>query len=253
MRLIRKLLRPLALTFAAVMLWASPANAAIINGTYSYWTLPTFSHYNVDGRIFVGNILDPATQPYWFASTQFGVTNPGHGGYIGLQQLVDQKKAIFSWWAATGASCSNVPGATCGAFGNEGSGYQTLIPYNWQVGRTYTTRVWSVGNDGVTQTWGGWIIDETTGVNTNVGYIRVPSSFGMITSAVNWLEWFGGHRPTCANIPQWVVYFHKLAGHGVNGYEYASYPPQNEIRTDGSCPATINNWGDPWVQHINPT
>lgn len=252
--------RALVLGLALVLLWGNPALAVVPNGVYSWWDMPSGPHYNLDSTIFVGNHVDQSKNPAWFMAHQFAPANGSPGGYIGLQ--VDNntgwtnvpnngKRVLFSWWGAVGASCSNVPGAVCRPFVEDGTGYQTAIPYDWQAGREYRARLWVLNSnpDGTTW-WGGWIKDMTTGVEQAVGYMKVPSTFGWLDSGVNWIEWYGGHRNACSDIPVIIAYFHKLGGN--NWTTWAKYPPDNVLRTDQRCPSDVLNWGDPWVRHLSP-
>lgn len=238
------------LVIAAVSLTAEPAFAVKTGGTYSWWDMPSGPHYNLDSHIFVGNNIEPG-QPYlgWFFSHQFWPANGSPGGYIGIQ-VDSRKKAIFSWWGAVGSRCSTVVGAECGPFSGEGSGQRTLIPYNWKTGVDYRARVWieSTLADGRAW-WIGAIADMSTNVETVIGRILVPATYGWLDSGVNWTEDYGPDKPSCANYVQAVVFFRRLLGNANTTEAY--WPPANDVHT-APCPSTIVNWGDPWVQHIAP-
>lgn len=256
----KRLVRALALATAVLLLLSSPAVAVVPTGTYSWWDMPGGPHYNLDSHIFVSNEVDRSKNPAWFMAHQFAPANGSPGGYVGIQ--IDNntgwtsvpntgKRAIFSWWGASGATCSSVPGAICRPFSGEGEGYQTMIPYEWETGRDYRVRVWVLGtNPDGTETWGAWIQDGSTGVDTPIGYIRVPQTFGWLDSGVNWNEWYAGHRPTCADIPYLGAFYHKLRGN--NSTTNASYPPNNIYGSSQACPSDITNWGDPWVLQRGP-
>ncbi len=236
------------------MFTASPASAVVPNGTYSTWDMPSLEHYNLDSRIFFGNHVDMSKNPAWFASSQYWPSNGSPGGYIGLQVDSNGRRAIWSWWGASGCSSSSVTGATCQYFYENGGGHQLVIPYNWTAGRTYKLRMWFLQNNANgTSTWGGWVSDESTGAEHHIGNMHVPQSFGWLDSSINWIEWYGGHRDTCADIPGIATYFHKLTGYVAQGtYEAAYYPPANHISSGQACNSRITNYGDPWVLHESP-
>lgn len=253
----RKLTTMCVAVIALVGLCASPAHAAQIAGPYSWWGgMPNGASgfYNLDSSFRFTQDPDRSKNPAWFASYQFGPTD-GPGGYIGLQ--VDNnyewtdiptngKRAVFSWWGDATATCSSLPGAKCNGDADGNSGVSTMIPYDWKPGREYKMRVWAVGDTATHRSWAGWVVDMSTGTETQISVIHVPKSYGWLGDAgVNWLEWYGGTRPSCADFPLFSVAFKRPTANG--GAIRANYPPSNQISNLGDCPARISNRSDPWI------
>lgn len=173
------------------------ASAAVLpNGTYSNWTWPSTStgYYNFDQRI---TVIDYGSGARYFWAHQFGFLS-GSGGYLGLQigsYPNNSKIALFSIWGANAAS-----GPRCSTFQEQGAGYTCrLDPYNWAIGRAYRLRIWTVSTDSMGEWWGAWVQDTATGADSYIGSIRVPLSWGWLTSgSVAWTEDFGPRPSTCA-------------------------------------------------------
>jgi hypothetical protein len=198
--------RPLArlaavvvVALAAVVTTASPAHAAVApNGTYSNWYWPGTGYYNFDQRL---KILGHSAGTHYFWAHQIGFA-AGDGGYLGLQvgsYPNNTKIALFSLWGATAAE-----GANCGPFVEGGAGYTCRIdPYNWVTERSYRLRIWAVGEDALGDWWGAWVQDTVTGVDSYVGKLRVPTSWGWLRGewSVSWTEYFGARPRTCNKLP----------------------------------------------------
>jgi hypothetical protein len=106
---------------------------------------------------------------------------------------------LFSLWGANGAE-----GANCGTFIEGGAGYTCrLDPYSWVTGRAYRLRIWAVGEDALGDWWGAWVRDTVTGVDSCVGKLRVPISWGWLRGdwSVSWTEYFGAWPKNCAKLP----------------------------------------------------
>jgi hypothetical protein len=231
-------------------------------GTYTdftYWAnYPSSGYFNFDKLMYVANDPKPrigqVTQAYFY-SHQFGSVG-GDGGYIGIQTDGNGKRAIFSWWAAIGASCSPQPGAICRPFSGEGTGYQTMIPYSWQVGHYYRTRVWIVSQNNTAETWVGAVQDRgtnnTAGTEVVIGYITVPRSFGYLSYvSVNWVEWYAPRAANCDQLPYSSVTFYPTQANA--GAVTANFPGINHLG-GGNCPSTITNVATPAgpaVRHEN--
>ncbi len=249
----KKLIMGLALSLTLLSSSTPTAAAVSIQGTYSQWELPPSGagYYNLDMPVFTSN--DPqaspgqATPAYYYA-TQFWFANPGlNGGYIGLQSDGDGKRAIFSIWDASDAACGPVVGAICRPFSGEGEGYQTMIPYDWQAGHAYRTRVWAVGVDEGGAWWLGAILDDMTGADTIIGTIRVPHGRGWLGGTLlNFVEWYGPQPATCQDLPISVVFFGPPRGD--NGAVVAGAP--RYAYGTGACPSSITPYGE-WARHRN--
>jgi hypothetical protein len=188
-----------ALAFGVVGLTPTPATAVAPNGTYSNWSWPASStgYYNFDERLI---ILGHSPGTHYFWAHQVGFVG-GDGGYLGLQigsYPNNTKIALFSVWGANGAE-----GANCGQFVEGGAGFTCRIdPYNWVTGRAYRLRIWAFGEDSLGEWWGAWVQDTVTGVDSYVGKIRVPTSWGWLGSwSVSWTEYFGTQPKTCNRLP----------------------------------------------------
>lgn len=223
---------------------AESARAAGIEGTYTDWifaNMPAEGFFNIDGYITPKNDPTPDSgqvQPAYFYSMQFGIVT-GDGGYIGIQKDADGKRAIFSIWGATAATCSTEPGALCRPFTGEGDGYQTIIPYQWVAGHTYRTRVWALSTDADGDWWIGEIMDQNTGVASVVGTIRVPLGYQWLSYyTINWVEWYAPRPPSCDSVPESVVFFGAPLANG--GAQNAG-PPSSHFGDPTDCPSTMQD------------
>lgn len=107
--------------------------------------------------------------------------------------------AIFSIWDAVSAA-----GPTSGRFGGEGEGWSCRVPYQWEAGRGYRLRVWTVERGW----WAASVRDELTAVQTEIGFIQVPGDWRLLdTWSVMWTEYYGGPLPSCAALPHSKVIF----------------------------------------------
>lgn len=256
-------MKRLAKTFAAaaalLMVWADPGFAITPSGTYSDWNANTNGAH---GKLqWLSVQVDPAPTagqlyPTYFFSHQVGFDN-GVGGYIGIQEDSNGKRAIFSIWDAVSSECSTVAGATCQAFLNECShappcGQQTLIPYNWTAPKNYATYIVRMSPD----RWAGYIHDQTANTWTLVGIITVPSGWGDLGWwSVSWIEWYGAHPTTCPGFPDANVYFYPPISYHPAYYSGNSSAQSNGTGTGdhhsrGGCPSSVTNDLPPWKHHI---
>jgi hypothetical protein len=231
-RSLTRLVSTCVFAVAAVVATATPAYAVAANGTYSnwYWPGPGTGYYNYDELVtIIGH--SPGTHYFW--AHQIGYVN-GDGGYLGLQvgsYPNNTKIALFSLWGANGAR-----GANCGTFNEGGAGYTCrLDPYNWVTGRAYRLRIWAVGQDGKGEWWGAWVQDTVTGVDSYVGKIRVPTSWGWLRGdwSVSWTEYFGTPASTCDTLP-WAKAEFRYPTANDGSVQIASHTPS--IASGGDCP-----------------
>lgn len=196
----RRLVIVVAVAAGLLLTMPAAAHAVAPQGTYTdwYWPASAQGYYNFDHDLNVQYVTPDA--PY-FWSHQFGFIG-GDGGYLGLQSRgigfngYVGKLAIFSIWQANGASGS------CGTFAGEGEGYSCKIPYQWVSGRRYRLRLWAVSADALGTWWVAAVMDRSTGVETQIGLIRVPPSWGWLGSwSVMWTEYFGGPLSSCSAQP----------------------------------------------------
>jgi len=180
-------------------------------GTYTEWwwpPSPTIARTLPRGYGDFEHVLVPEIDPgpgstyYW--AHQFGLVG-GRGGYLGLQTDGHRfdgsvgKMAIFSIWDALSAE-----GVASGRFGGEGEGLSCRVPYLWEAGHGYRLRVWTVEPGW----WAASVTDEETGIETEIGFIRVPGDWRQLdTWSVMWTEYYGGPLASCADLPHSKVIF----------------------------------------------
>jgi len=160
-----------------------------------YWDYHT-GFFNFD--IFLTIDIEPKIKSDYFWAHQFKFIE-GNGGYLGLQtsgSIQGQKvgkMAIFSIWDAIEAEPGL--GATCEYFTGEGEGWSCRIPYEWIEGRTYCLRIWELCCAELPledEWWSAWIIDTSTGQETFIGKIKIPSSWQWLNaSSIVWVEYYG--------------------------------------------------------------
>jgi RHS repeat-associated protein len=222
-------------TVSGLVVVATPqaADAAVApSGTYSnwYWPTTTSGYYNMDQRL---TIRGHTAGSHYFWAHQFEYLH-GDGGYLGLQvgsSPNNSKIALFSIYGANGAK-----DGTCGQF-TEGTatGYTCRIdPYNWVAGRTYRLRIWTVTKDSLGEWWGAWVQDTTTGVDSYVGAIRVPLTWGWLgTWSVSWTAYFGSPPATCDDLAWAQAQFDAPTA---NAGGVATTVHRHQISTTGDCP-----------------
>ncbi len=202
-------------------------------------------------------IEDVSATGTYFWSHKFGFLN-GDGGYIGLQNMgntvsgqYNTKVAVFSIFStaidATPGNCK----IEYGNFdGGAGTGTSCRIPYNWTLGHQYRLRtVIGKNSDAAGTWWDGYVTDLTTGVETQIDYIKVPKSWSGINSSIMWTEYFGAHADTCDTHPYARAHFFTPKGN----YGMGEYHDFYKSMTDPSNP--INPFDGAvhrvWVYGIN--
>ena len=196
----------------------------IAPGTYSDWALPAGEYYNVDINVTVE--VDPGADKPFFFTHQFGIAG-GNGGYIGLQDNPTGKMVIFSIWDSWGATAGSA-GSWCQTFGGEGVGHSCRIKYNWVAGRSYRLRVWNLGGG----KFGGWVRDNSTGVETMLGTISGPGAWRALNAnSVSWIEYYG-YLGSCIDLPWARARFSAPTG---NSGSRVATNPSNHVRADAYC------------------
>jgi hypothetical protein len=136
---------------AALLLFAAPAHAAnarkaaVDNGAPSIH----LRYKESDVSTFYSEVTVKRSAP----GTYFAVTG-WHNGYFGLQEKGDGKKVlIFSVWGSKNDNPASTsrhlavkliqkdPEVRTGEFGNEGSGMQSFLDYDWKPNITYAFMV----------------------------------------------------------------------------------------------------------------
>ena len=180
-------------------------------GTYTEWRWPPstsfartlLAGYNSFEHVLVPEV-DPGPDSMYFWAHQFRLIG-GEGGYLGLQTKGNRadgslgKMAIFSIWDAVEAAG---PGTT--RFSGEGEGWSCRIPYMWQPGRAYALKVSAIGGCW----WEAKVRDETTGVVSQIGGIRVPEHWRNLDSwSIMWTEYYGPPLDRCSDLAYSSVVF----------------------------------------------
>ena len=177
-------------------------------GTYTYvrWPTPRREFEGFDSFEWELTPELDTSQGYFWAH-QFALRDSGDppsGGYVGLQANGSYppgqptKVAIFSIWNALDARGSGI----AQPFGGEGTGYQTLIRWEWVAGRRYQLRVSTLGADRHDEHW--WVAtvrDATTDAEAEIGRILVPGTWNKLdTGSVVWTELFFPPIRRCADM-----------------------------------------------------
>jgi len=191
---------------------------------YAYWNWSPAGSFgqNLDQELSIGR---KASSTYWAMSWRLDNSNPG---YMGLQTNGNRfdntvgETAIFSEWGS-----DNYRGPSCGRFPYEsgGTGYSCRLPYTIKVGAWYRLRTWKVSQDGTGAWWGAWILDESTGTDTQIGQLHIPGAGTTISQHSNFSEYFGTSVASPNAVPASTAYWTQpVADLGSSGYRYsASY------------------------------
>ena len=172
--------------------------------------------------------IDPGPGSTYYWAHQFGLVG-GKGGYLGLQtdgQRFDGsvgKTAIFSIAEAVSAE-----GVAAGRLGSQDEGLSCRVPYQWEAGRGYRLRVWTVEPGW----WAASVRDEVTCADTEIGFIRVPGDWRQLdTWSVMWTEYYGGPLGSCSDLSHSRVVF------GTPTADKGAVEPQRTVNRlgDGTC------------------
>jgi len=150
---------------------------------------------------------------YFWSSSFIWSNKRDSGGYIGMQTKVSPiggaRGAIFSIWNTTIAEAST--GGVTQPFSGEGVGMQTAHSINWQWNRDYVLKIERITSrsDASNNWWSGTILDSVTGVSTEIGRIRTPTSWGNMLPNNTFLERYGSLN-TCGNFEASTGEFTKL-------------------------------------------
>ena len=169
---------------------------------------------------------DGSPDGYFFAH-YFQFTNySGNGGYLGLQTEgagIGGKAAIFSIWDATDSTGPEI----ARPFGGEGIGQQTLIHYNWVVGKTYRLRVFKSASP---DWWEAEVQDIVTDISTPIGKIKVPVGRGGLgASSAVFHERYSG-TDSCGDLKYSSVRFN-----GLNANDGQIWPIRHVNTTSPIC------------------
>lgn len=197
-------------------------------GTYVEIFWERDQNYNFDVDIEITDSPEQNAHVLFWAH-QFGFIN-GNGGYIGLQVVGSQKKAVFSIWDAI----SGDPGHM---IDEGGSVWSIVVDYDWELGQKYRLRIWELEEDqNGDEWWMGSVYDYATGTDFIIGKILVPASWGWLTSySITWTEYAGYSNYDSENVPYTrAVFSGHYARHAVENRgpdklraSYGSLPSSN--------------------------
>ena len=162
----------------------------------------------------------------------------GNRGYIGLQIVGSQKKAIFSIWDA-------ITGEPGNPFEEQGHGWQIIIDYDWKLNHKYRLRIWELNvEQNGDEWWLATVYDYSVGVDTVIGKILVPASWGWLdATSLTWVEYAGYDNCESKNIPYTkAVFFDPYARNPVE-----NSGPDKLYVTYGAKPANnsdVDYYGD---------
>jgi len=163
-------------------------------GTYVEIFWKRDENYNFDVDLEITDAPETSTHVLFWAH-QFGFVN-GNGGYIGLQVVGSQKKAVFSIWGAITGEPGNM-------IEEDGKVWSIVVDYNWKLGQKYRLRIWElkVESNG-DEWWLGAVYDYASGTDTTIGKILVPAAWGWLTSySITWIEYAGYNDHNPSDIP----------------------------------------------------
>lgn len=121
-------------------------------------------------------------------------------GYIGLQIVGSQRKAIFSIWDAK----KGCPSETCKPIEEYGRVWRCLINYEWENNKRYRLRVRALRKEANgDEWWVGSVSDYYTGHETPIGELLLDSSRGRLKNfySVTWIEYAGYKEVNSNEIP----------------------------------------------------
>lgn len=124
---------------------------------------------------------------YW--GHQYGFME-GKAGYIGLQIVGSQKKAIFSIWDTV----KGCPSDTCVRIWEDGWVNRCLINYEWELNKRYRLRVQAhKKEENDDEWWIGTVYDYSIEEETIIGKLLLDSSRGRLKNfySVTWIEYSG--------------------------------------------------------------
>ena len=130
------------------------------------------------------------------------------GGYFGIQHNgVDDKRVIFSVWNAmdTDNPCAVLPEFSVNViykdnsvdvhdFGNEGSGKQSILKYNWQPGKTYKFLVHAVHEDSLSTDFTAFFYLPEEERWLKMATMHRPKMRTLLTGNYSFLENFDPHQ-----------------------------------------------------------
>jgi hypothetical protein len=218
------------LTALLVVLVLTPtASAAVAQGSSIGRDWPSHAGYSTMDAQLTPLVVGTGAPYFW--AHQFGFQDSG-GGYIGLQSGgyrhdgTRGKTALFSIWDADDAV--GPYSIVCIPFNNEGSGQSCMLPYEWQLGRSYRLTVAFASTGATGAWWSGTVVDEVTGTATRIGEIHVPWKRMLGWSTTTFTEYFGGDLAACSDQPYSKVLWGTMRADGVDAPTVDDYLYQGD-------------------------
>lgn len=181
----------------------------------------------------------------------YNADNTTEGGYVGLQTDNQGKRVIFSWWGGINGRSSGISGP----FSGEGSGWQTLISYNWQPGHSYRLTVNNSSNTSSDAWFTATILDVQSNRTSTIGSIEIPTSFGGIYTQINdFVEWYGPQQSGCSSYPLSDVTFSVPRARDLVNHPMVTAAAGNPPSATPNGPACsgVTNYGTS-MDHLNGT
>lgn len=215
-------------TYMLSQSFAAATNVAP-TGTYTDWNWPGQNYNSFDWQVTPG--IDQTGPDAYFYSHQVGFVG-GDGGYAGMQGDSNGKRAIFSIWQAMTATGPEI----AQPFSGEGTGYQTMIKYNWVTGRAYQYHIQKVSVDADGTWWEASVRDSVTGVTSTIGQIKVPLAWGGLSNfSIVWTERYTGPMNVCSDIHHSAVTFSNFTA---NNGTVLPVSHNNHLSDPVNCPGS---------------
>ena len=203
-----------ALLLPVLLLGVEPAHAVVAGGMVSTTrTWPETANGYDDMAWFIQIVKEPGFNGRTFWAHQYWFKN-GNGGYLGLQARNGNDK-YFNFSMSHAIGWVNGPFSNCRHFSHEGVGVQCDIRYPWRAGVKYEQRLIKTGSS----KWTAYIKDLSSGVETLVATIVVPSTWGGLQArSAEFLEDFAqgaDQHKSCSEVPATTaVYYQPKVNNG---------------------------------------
>jgi hypothetical protein len=199
--------------FTGIRVEGSPVGAASSfvknnDDNYFYWGRRGPSvhlNYKVDSTFNVSWFYNEITVPVGNdVIGSYYMANGFAEGYFGMQVISsDERRILFSIWSPYDTDDPEaIPDSLkikmlakgsdvqTGEFGNEGSGGQSFLRYNWKAGTTYGFLTHAQPNPGNTTTYSSWFYDRQAGTWKFIASFTRPSTTTYLKRLHSFLENF---------------------------------------------------------------
>jgi len=202
-----------------------------------YW--PLANNYNFDIDLKVTEAPEANTGLFWAHQFQFV---GGSGGYMGLQIVGSEMRAIFSIWGAITANPNTGQSNGCRELEEYGKVWSCGAKYDWKIGVNYRLRLWVTNKDSSgNQWWVGAINDYSTNSETIIGTILAPASFGLLSTwSTTWVEYFA--YTTCDAPHTRAIFSYPYARNA--GGDHAPQKAMVDYGTSGCNNTNVSYLGD---------